>query len=411
MHRISNEFFSSKNTVSVSDQATFHANVSTSSEDAEKLRDQLASHWRPRFIDITLETVFVRHISKKAYRQVFGAWLVCMVVSVWNLGNTLAMIDLTRPLVGVEVFILVQQGVTACMIQGFWIVFLIPRSWLSIDTGVTAVVTAISVCVILGGEEEIGALLEKDSQYVYTYLRKSNSRRILEFLVSLAITAPFLMLSFIRVSRSWMSLVAVWLTYVGYCFTLSVGTDTFFRSMLVVGALGVLAPATWINARKSEILYRLDWLRARTLKNELQELQQKVERKHEKHHAVKQASLQQTKLVDLMDALEGGSDACVNQAKQKLQDCGLRESEVDEHVVAMRRKLSEEAGVSLAYLLPQEFQDLAQAATGEQDPHFYEISQGFFFKEKGIPTMVVCMFESCIGNPWPKPAGIIRCPD
>ena len=52
----------------------------------------------------------------------------------------------------------------------------------------------------------------------------------------------------------------------------------------------------------------------------------------------------------------------------------------------VHRKLSEEGGVSLAYLLSQEFQDLAQGATGKQDPEFKEISQGFFFKEPGICT-------------------------
>eukprot|EP00931_Biecheleriopsis_adriatica_P049964 TRINITY_DN28915_c0_g1_i3.p1 TRINITY_DN28915_c0_g1~~TRINITY_DN28915_c0_g1_i3.p1 ORF type:complete len:360 (-),score=65.47 TRINITY_DN28915_c0_g1_i3:66-1145(-) len=54
------------------------------------------------------------------------------------------------------------------------------------------------------------------------------------------------------------------------------------------------------------------------------------------------------------------------------------------------RRQSEEAGVSVGYLLSEEFTSLGRKATGNQDPTFYDMKDAFFFGPDPIGKDAVC---------------------
>jgi len=74
----------------------------------------------------------------------------------------------------------------------------------------------------------------------------------------------------------------------------------------------------------------------------------------------------------------------------ELRALGWSFFQVDDQVGALRRKISEESGVSLAYLLSSDFLELAQSRSGMEDPTFYDLKDVFFFGANAIGAEQVC---------------------
>jgi len=75
----------------------------------------------------------------------------------------------------------------------------------------------------------------------------------------------------------------------------------------------------------------------------------------------------------------------------------LTPREVAANEKRLRQKLSGEAGISIAYLLSQEFTDLARARSGKEDPSFYDLKEGFFFGDDAIGAKVACPRDGGLG--------------
>jgi len=69
---------------------------------------------------------------------------------------------------------------------------------------------------------------------------------------------------------------------------------------------------------------------------------------------------------------------------------GWSEADLEVHWQETLKKQSQEAGVSVAYLLSDEFLELAQTSSGLEDPTFYDLKEAFFYSESPIGQDVEC---------------------
>ncbi|CAE8627863.1 unnamed protein product [Polarella glacialis] len=80
----------------------------------------------------------------------------------------------------------------------------------------------------------------------------------------------------------------------------------------------------------------------------------------------------------------------VSQAWKSLQNFGYTPARASEEVARRSKAQSEEAGVCVAYLLSQDFADLARSRTDKEDPTFYDMKDTFFFGPKPIGQEQTC---------------------
>lgn len=91
-----------------------------------------------------------------------------------------------------------------------------------------------------------------------------------------------------------------------------------------------------------------------------------------------------TCLTDLDRAVLGDDGEAQSLAKLKLRTHGWSPQAVDDEIARLKRRHSQESGVSLAYLMSDEFLKLAQRLSGKEDPTFYDLKTVFFFGDHAL---------------------------
>ena len=85
-------------------------------------------------------------------------------------------------------------------------------------------------------------------------------------------------------------------------------------------------------------------------------------------------------LGDLEQAVWSGDDAALHRIQRELQSCKSWGSQrFASTLQTIKQKQSQDAGVSVAYLLSTEFMLLAQTRSQLDDPDFYDLKDAFFF--------------------------------
>eukprot|EP00931_Biecheleriopsis_adriatica_P104297 TRINITY_DN78981_c0_g1_i1.p1 TRINITY_DN78981_c0_g1~~TRINITY_DN78981_c0_g1_i1.p1 ORF type:complete len:879 (-),score=106.28 TRINITY_DN78981_c0_g1_i1:7-2619(-) len=95
-------------------------------------------------------------------------------------------------------------------------------------------------------------------------------------------------------------------------------------------------------------------------------------------------------LSDLQAALWEGNDDLLEAAKEQLLKSGWNRGDLDNFCASSVVDQSVNAGVSVEYLLSDEFQSLARKRTGADNPSFYDLKDSFFFGENAIGKDIVC---------------------
>ena len=95
-------------------------------------------------------------------------------------------------------------------------------------------------------------------------------------------------------------------------------------------------------------------------------------------------------LDELYEDLWEEQPGTVNQYAARLHHLGMSEVQVLVQVREMRRNQSEKAGVSLRYLLSDEFALLASSRTGLENPPFHDMREAFWFREDPIGSDIIC---------------------
>mmetsp|Transcript_7593 Transcript_7593/g.19340 ORF Transcript_7593/g.19340 Transcript_7593/m.19340 type:complete len:910 (+) Transcript_7593:59-2788(+) len=107
--------------------------------------------------------------------------------------------------------------------------------------------------------------------------------------------------------------------------------------------------------------------------------------------------LEASYLQQLEEAVLRDAEEQILDAKRSLCSLGWTPHCVDTHLSGIRRRNSEEAGVSVAYILSQDFLDLAQSRTGKADPTFHDLKNAFFFTDQPIGADIVCPRDGRLG--------------
>jgi len=80
----------------------------------------------------------------------------------------------------------------------------------------------------------------------------------------------------------------------------------------------------------------------------------------------------------------------MQEVNKALVDFGWSEADLELHWQETLKKQSQDAGVSVAYLLSNEFLELAQKSSELEDPTFYDLKEAFYFSESPIGQDVEC---------------------
>jgi len=99
----------------------------------------------------------------------------------------------------------------------------------------------------------------------------------------------------------------------------------------------------------------------------------------------------------LAEAVSREDDHTIAWARRRLAFCGWNARKTGNLVRGIKRRQSEESGISLSYLLSEEFLELAQRHAGVEDPTFYELADTFFCREQGIGCRDMCPRDDKIG--------------
>ena len=81
----------------------------------------------------------------------------------------------------------------------------------------------------------------------------------------------------------------------------------------------------------------------------------------------------------------------------RLENLGVDKAEVTKHVASMRACQSKSAGVSMGYLLSEEFTTLARQRTGMSDPTFNDMKSAFWLAADPIGEHVQCPRDGKMG--------------
>eukprot|EP00440_Ansanella_granifera_P042339 gb/GFBE01045904.1/.p1 GENE.gb/GFBE01045904.1/~~gb/GFBE01045904.1/.p1 ORF type:complete len:939 (+),score=168.98 gb/GFBE01045904.1/:1-2817(+) len=95
-------------------------------------------------------------------------------------------------------------------------------------------------------------------------------------------------------------------------------------------------------------------------------------------------------LAKLDAALWDQDREAVSEAQSRLRFLGYSYEQMMAETRQRTRAQSEAAGVSVAYLLSQEFLDLARSRTANEDPTFYDLKDAFLFDKDPIGKEAVC---------------------
>ena len=85
-------------------------------------------------------------------------------------------------------------------------------------------------------------------------------------------------------------------------------------------------------------------------------------------------------LAELEKASWDGDEKELAQVYKQLAYRGWTKQRFNLHVQQLRSTQSQEAGVSVAYLLSKEFLELSQSRSGKDDPNFYDLKDAFFLE-------------------------------
>ncbi|CAE7860989.1 hypothetical protein AK812_SmicGene11749 [Symbiodinium microadriaticum] len=110
-----------------------------------------------------------------------------------------------------------------------------------------------------------------------------------------------------------------------------------------------------------------------------------IRRRHWKRRARSKAVREKALLGDLEHAVRSGDDPAVHRIQYELQSMkSWGPQRFSSTLHAVKQKQSQEAGVSISYLLSAEFKLLAQTRSKLDDPNFYDLKDAFFLSTDPI---------------------------
>lgn len=229
------------------------------------------------------------------------------------------------------------------------------------------------------------------------YLNELAGGYIVDTTLDCSFTFPFLIMATIyfrvpvvRASRAWVHLIVVYGMFVGLAFPPGLSPWSFRDVCLAALILAALYRSVGTILFSTEKEARVLW--ASKQRAEANAMELFVAEEARRASMIKSES--ELRERELMGALERAVDTeqadAIAAARQALLSDTWTSLDLDAKVTSIRKEQSEARGVTLSYLLSDEFEELARSASGLRDPTFHDLEQPFFFGPNAIGRDKIC---------------------
>jgi hypothetical protein len=360
----------------------------------------IADGWNLRFLDDVVERAYRREKSEMSQAAMLSVWMVFLILSVvW-----LVIAAYTEPwdyaaLPAGAYLIFAGRVCILLLVQIPLLLWAVgPRlppgrvEWAMYATTFLGIVCA-------GGPMNCwraSVVMHGDGQYLFDVIRagtetSSKPSETLFVTCYCGLFALFyLRVPLVRASRAWIHMLACYAAFI--CILLppgmspespsTLGMEAIFMAFYLHSALTVLF--------KAERADRFSWASKRLLEEESRDLFEAEEGRRQRMIASVSESHERQLLEALRRAVETDEAASIAAAKKGLLSSRWPASALDSRELMIRKQQSEERGVTLSYLLSDEFEELARTSSGLEDPSFHDLVQPFFLGPDAIGHDKIC---------------------
>jgi hypothetical protein len=215
----------------------------------------------------------------------------------------------------------------------------------------------------------------------------SDTRFLLAFCV---VSTIYSRIPVVRASRAWVHLMFVYIMFVGMTFPPGFSPWDFRDQCFVALFLAFLYYCVITTLFSTEKKARVQWASQQRAELHAKQLREAEEARRSSMIS----SVSELRDRELMDALEHAVDmeqaGAIAAARQAMLSDTWTPLDLDAKVASIRKEQSEARGVTLSYLLSDEFEKLARTASGLSDPNFHDLVQPFFFGPNAIGRDKIC---------------------
>ncbi|CAK0801018.1 unnamed protein product [Prorocentrum cordatum] len=341
--------------------------------------------WFPSFADSEMETRYVATMVRKSIRaKLMRTWVILSLVWCCSFFGRFAYLR------GIEMnsaraAIFGAQAVQAICVNTLVVLHFAPErfyKYIELDSVVAVLFVTSSICVQFTNSWRVGYMFEGDPDSLLRFSSEkcdagsSDSLLLLSLLLlgSVAITGMR-----VRTRCSLFVSVSVPCIYATFSFPLGMSPHHTFSVFVHTAMVTTSLALSWTSQRNIEVEHRIDWMRTLLLEEEVRALSLPTEI-DEKAHMIEQ----------LRVAVQEDDEHAILEARRALCKIGLSNDDVDAKVAEIRKLHSERFGVSAAYLLSDEFEQLAAERTGCIDPTFYDLKDSLFFGPNALGRAKPC---------------------
>jgi len=360
----------------------------------------IADGYNLRFLDEVIEAAYRREKSEMSQAAMLSVWMVLLIL--W-----LVMLVITgyaeqwdyAALPAGAYMLFVGRGVSLLLVQVplfLWAVG--PRlppgavEWSLYATTFLGIVTA-------GGPMNYwraSVAMHGDGQYLFDALRAGaeTSAKPSETLFVTCFCGLFalfyLRVPLVRASRAWIHMLACYAAFI--CILIPPGFSPETASILGMSAIcmALYLHSVLTILFKAERADRISWAGKRLLEEDSRDLFEAEEGRRKRMIKLVSESHESELLEAFRRAVETDEAAGIAAAKRGLLSSRWPASALDSKEMDIRKQQSEERGVTLSYLLSDEFEELARTSSGLEDPSFHDLVRPFFLGPDAIGRDKIC---------------------
>jgi len=351
--------------------------------------------WDLRFEDPDVERAYRQVGSEKTRGLLFSMWVLFTLLYISFAAVTTAMEgwDYTSLPTGAWI-VLIARGMLVILSQVPLVLWKLSSTMSPEAMELTLYAASFVAYVLLGGLTNywrVGSVVHGDGHYLYNYTGAAYEPSETLFVASFFCASMFYSkFPLLRASRAWIHLLATYVLFTGLLLTPGLSPETVYSSAVVAVLVGFYYHGLFVGLFKTERANRASWAHTKRLEEERKELYEAeqvrkrgmIQSVHESHERQLLKALEKAVESEQPDAIMAAR-RCLLASAWSATDLQVKESEI-------RKRQSEERGVTLSYLLSDDFEQLAREASKLEDPTFHDLVQPFFLGPGAIGHDKIC---------------------
>jgi hypothetical protein len=351
--------------------------------------------WDLRFANPDVERAYRQVGSEKTRGMLFSMWIVFSLLYITFAAVTTAMEPWDYTSLPTSAWVvLVARGTLVVLTQVPLVLWKLSSSMSPEAMEWTLYAASFVAYVLLGGLTNywrVGWTLHGDGYYLYNYVNAAYEPSETLFVACFYCASMFYSkVPLLRASRAWIHLLATYVLFIGLLLTPGLSPETVYSSGVVAVLVGFYYHGIFVGLFKTEKANRVSWAHTRRLEAERRELYEAEQsRKRGMIQSVHESHKRQL-MKALEKAVESEQPDAIMAAKNNLLASMWTVPDLQIKELEIRKKQSEERGVTLSYLLSDEFEQLAREKSGLEDPTFHDLVQPFFLGPGAIGRDRIC---------------------